>query len=261
MAGAPKRIVPSQDACVPGTSSVGSSKTVAFFHADARARSSVFEAAAARRRAGRTSTFPLVLLTGRGSSAQWHTETRTEQVGDAASGWRPPASTLLEIHPVDARERRASVQRSAACVVRVEARDRLEAARAGDERWCRAGSVFLVDARRGDQSADLRVSFDPYSRSAELQALRGRDRARRSRAEIRRRVDSHPPARCFLRHGACRCSSGARNARGTRALGVDFSSTVRAPVAWKPCVDVLRSLGSHPGSAAPSTRAPSEGWH
>ena len=45
--------------------------------------------------------FPLVLLTGRGTSAQWHTQSRTAK--SAILRKMHPAELLLEIHPLDAK--------------------------------------------------------------------------------------------------------------------------------------------------------------
>jgi len=47
-----------------------------------------------------SAAFPFLLLTGRGSSAQWHTETRTRQ--SAILRRLHPQALLLEIHPHDA---------------------------------------------------------------------------------------------------------------------------------------------------------------
>ena len=44
--------------------------------------------------------YPLILLTGRGTSAQWHTETRTAK--SEVLRKLAPADTRLDIHPVDA---------------------------------------------------------------------------------------------------------------------------------------------------------------
>ena len=47
--------------------------------------------------------FPLVLLTGRGSSAQWHTQTRTERSGVLRRLY--PKGNYVELHPADAATR------------------------------------------------------------------------------------------------------------------------------------------------------------
>src|SRR4051794_18916807 len=44
--------------------------------------------------------FPFVLLTGRGSSAQWHTQSRTAK--SAILRKMHPAALLIDIHPLDA---------------------------------------------------------------------------------------------------------------------------------------------------------------
>ena len=46
--------------------------------------------------------FPTVLLTGRGTSAQWHTQTRTGQSGVLKKLY--PEKIYVEIHPSDARD-------------------------------------------------------------------------------------------------------------------------------------------------------------
>ena len=49
-----------------------------------------------------TREYPFILLTGRGSSAQWHTQSRTGK--SAILRKLHPAQLLLEIHPLDARK-------------------------------------------------------------------------------------------------------------------------------------------------------------
>lgn len=69
-----------------------------FFHPDGRAR---FHYAASRPAAEQTNRdFPLVLLTGRGSSSQWHTETRTKHSGILSRLHSP--SLLLRMNTLDA---------------------------------------------------------------------------------------------------------------------------------------------------------------
>lgn len=48
------------------------------------------------------SDFPFVLLTGRGSAAQWHTQTRTKK--SAVLRKLYPETIYVEINPADARE-------------------------------------------------------------------------------------------------------------------------------------------------------------
>jgi assimilatory nitrate reductase catalytic subunit len=68
-----------------------------FFTADGRARF-VFEKPQPAPEAA-SDEFPLVLLTGRGSSAQWHTETRTGK--SAILRKLHPGELLADIHPAD----------------------------------------------------------------------------------------------------------------------------------------------------------------
>ena len=69
-----------------------------FFHANGRAKF-IYDASRALPELP-SEEFPLLLLTGRGSSAQWHTETRTKQ--SAVLRKLHSAELLLEIHPDDA---------------------------------------------------------------------------------------------------------------------------------------------------------------
>ncbi len=69
-----------------------------FFHQDGRARFVFAEPGLPRERA--TAEFPYILLTGRGTSAQWHTETRTRQSPILKRLYRDEA--IIEICPEDA---------------------------------------------------------------------------------------------------------------------------------------------------------------
>jgi anaerobic selenocysteine-containing dehydrogenase len=69
-----------------------------FYHADGRARFIFGQPAAPRERL--SPEFPYLLLTGRGSSAQWHTETRTRQSPILKRLYRDEA--VIEISPEDA---------------------------------------------------------------------------------------------------------------------------------------------------------------
>jgi anaerobic selenocysteine-containing dehydrogenase len=69
-----------------------------FFHADGRARF-MAETPAVPPEVP-TDAFPLVLLTGRQSSAQWHTGTRTDRSAVLRS--LAPSTTTLQLHPYDA---------------------------------------------------------------------------------------------------------------------------------------------------------------
>ncbi|CAN5272703.1 nitrate reductase [soil metagenome] len=126
-----------------------------YHHPDARARF-LFEAP--RPPQERTSSrFPLVLLTGRGSSSQWHTETRTGK--SALLRTLRPEHPYVEINPADAADRRIGAD---VWVVVASARGSLRA-RALLTETVRPGQVFLPmhDARTNSLTD---ASFDPYSR-------------------------------------------------------------------------------------------------
>jgi assimilatory nitrate reductase catalytic subunit len=69
-----------------------------FFHDDGRAKF-IFDAPRAMPEMPSTE-FPMILLTGRGTSAQWHTNTRTEK--SAVLRKLYPQRCYVEIHPDDA---------------------------------------------------------------------------------------------------------------------------------------------------------------
>ncbi|HEY0711995.1 MAG TPA: nitrate reductase [Polyangia bacterium] len=70
-----------------------------FFHADGRARLIVDEHRPMPERTSRD--YPLILLTGRGSSSQWHTQTRTAK--SAVLRRLAPREIYVEVNPADAR--------------------------------------------------------------------------------------------------------------------------------------------------------------
>jgi assimilatory nitrate reductase catalytic subunit len=104
-----------------------------------------------------SSEFPLVLLTGRGSSSQWHTQTRTAKsaVLRSLAGEEP----YVEISPVDAAARALlpgewAVVRSARGSMR---------ARTCVTPTVRPGQVF-VPMHYADTNRLTNPSFDPHSR-------------------------------------------------------------------------------------------------
>lgn len=101
--------------------------------------------------------FPFVLLTGRGSSAKWHTGTRTGKSSVLTS--LSPSETRLQMHPSDVR--RLGLE-GAAYVEVASRRGRLEVAL-----WSTAavppGSVFL-EMHDAATNRLTRADFDPYSR-------------------------------------------------------------------------------------------------
>ena len=126
-----------------------------FYHEDGRARFLFEEPRPVEEPT--SSAYPFVLLTGRGSSAQWHTETRTKK--SAMLRRLAPAETSVEIHPVDAERLRivtgdsvvvASKRGEVAMLARVTA-------------IVPEGSLFIA---MHDPATNrlTHASFDPYSR-------------------------------------------------------------------------------------------------
>jgi assimilatory nitrate reductase catalytic subunit len=126
-----------------------------FFHADGRARFVVDEPRAPAEVAG--GARPLVLLTGRGSSSQWHTGTRTTK--SAALRALDPRDPYVEVSPEDAMARGIEPHtwvevRSARGSVR---------ARALVTPTIRPGHVFL-SMHHATTNRLTMPSFDPHSR-------------------------------------------------------------------------------------------------
>jgi anaerobic selenocysteine-containing dehydrogenase len=126
-----------------------------FFTSDGRARFIFEEPRPPRSLAG--STHPLVLLTGRGSSSQWHTGTRTSKSALLRS--LAPEAPYVEVAPEDARARHI---RPGDEVVVTSARGSMRA-RALVTATIAAGQVFVpMHFARTNQLTD--ATFDPYSR-------------------------------------------------------------------------------------------------
>ena len=155
-----------------------------FFHADGKARL-LFEDAAAAARADDAPTTRFALLTGRGSSSQWHTQTRT---GKSAVLRKLCAARRLRRDQPGRRARprhrhgrlTSAWSRGAASIARARLRDPRRAARAG----------VHADALRGGQPAHLRRVRSVLA-PAVVQGLRrrrhpaaARDRRRPSRGRL-----------------------------------------------------------------------------
>lgn len=101
--------------------------------------------------------YPFILLTGRGTSAQWHTNTRTEKSAVLRSLY--PAEVYCEIHPDDA----ARLQVETGTRLRIRSRRATIEAQAFVTPTVQPGQVFLpmhyVEVNRLTLS-----TFDPYSR-------------------------------------------------------------------------------------------------
>ena len=101
--------------------------------------------------------YPFVLLTGRGSSSQWHTETRTRKSAVLRKLYR--AGCFVDIHPRDA----ARLGISAEAEVTVSSRRGSVRAVARVSETVQEGEVFISmhDAATNKLTAP---SYDPYSR-------------------------------------------------------------------------------------------------
>ncbi len=107
--------------------------------------------------------FPLLLLTGRGTSAQWHTGSRTEK-SDVLRKLRP-ANLYIEINPSDA----AALLIQPGDEVRVTSRRGTITAAAFITRIIQAGQVFIPMHYSATNKLTLAV-FDPYSRQPAYKA-------------------------------------------------------------------------------------------
>ena len=126
-----------------------------FFHPDGRARFVWEEPRPVAEPT--TAEYPLILLTGRGSSSQWHTQTRTSKSAMLRALY--PEKPYVEISPVDAD------------ALGVGADEWVLVRSARGEMWARAyvtptvagGQVFVPMHYAGTNRL-TRPSFDPYSR-------------------------------------------------------------------------------------------------
>ncbi len=110
-----------------------------------------------------TDRFPLLLLTGRGSAAQWHTQTRTAK--SAVLRKLYPAQVYVEINPVDAKARGVATNDT----VHVESRRGRISAAAFVTRSVQPGQVFVpMHYRETNRLTD--AVFDPYSKQPSYKA-------------------------------------------------------------------------------------------
>jgi assimilatory nitrate reductase catalytic subunit len=139
-----------------------------FFHADGRARF-VFENPRPMAEEA-DDEFPLVLLTGRGSASQWHTQTRTAKSDVLRKLY--PSGLHVEIHPADA----ASARVEPGQPVVVESRRGRVRATAFVSTGVPRGQVFLP---MHDPATNLLTyaDFDPYSRQPAYKGCAVRIRA------------------------------------------------------------------------------------
>jgi anaerobic selenocysteine-containing dehydrogenase len=126
-----------------------------FYHADGRAKF-LFDAPAPMPELP-DAEFPFILLTGRGSVSQWHTQTRTRQ--SAVLRKLYPAEAYIEVHPDDAGRLHL---KDGQPVVVASRRGQIEV-KAVHSRGVRPGQVFLP--MHYDLTNQLTLShFDPHSR-------------------------------------------------------------------------------------------------
>ncbi|MCX8073046.1 MAG: nitrate reductase [Candidatus Binatia bacterium] len=145
-----------------------------FYHPDGKARF-VFEAPRATPELP-DADYPLLLLTGRGSAAQWHTQTRT---GKAPILRRlSPSVAYVEMHPSDA----VRYGIDPGCEVIVESRRGKARVRAWVTPTVRPGQVFLPMHDR-QTNALTQAVFDPYSRQPSYKACAVRVRPALRREE------------------------------------------------------------------------------
>jgi len=126
-----------------------------FFHADQRAKF-LFESPA-RMPEEPNNKYPLLLLTGRGSAAQWHTQTRTGK--SPVLRQLAPADVYIEINPDDAR--RLGIRPSQFVIVESQ-RGKIKA-KTFVTPTIPAGQVF-IPMHYGVTNQLTLAHFDPYSK-------------------------------------------------------------------------------------------------
>jgi assimilatory nitrate reductase catalytic subunit len=110
-----------------------------------------------------TSDYPLLLLTGRGSSSQWHTQTRTKR--SAVLMRLAPSELYVEISTLDAKTLRVEPNE----LVRVSSQRGSVQARAFVTQSVQAGQVF-VPMHYEVMNRLTFAAFDPYSRQPAYKA-------------------------------------------------------------------------------------------
>jgi anaerobic selenocysteine-containing dehydrogenase len=132
-----------------------------FYHADGRAKF-LFEDPRPMPEQP-SAQFPLVLLTGRGTASQWHTQTRTSK--SAVLKKLYPAKLYVEINPTDARKRGIRPQET---VIVMSQRGRVRAS-AFVTPNVQPGQIFLpMHYEEVNQLTD--AVFDPYSKQPSYKA-------------------------------------------------------------------------------------------
>lgn len=110
-----------------------------------------------------TNDYPLTLLTGRGTSAQWHTQSRTNK--SAVLRKLYPGELLLDIHPDDA----AKLGLNDRDTITISSKRDTITARTHLSTSMRLGEVYLP-MHEGNVNRLTYPSFDPYSRQPSYKA-------------------------------------------------------------------------------------------
>ena len=110
-----------------------------------------------------TERYPLVLLTGRGSSSQWHTQTRTKR--SQVLKKLAPSELYVEISPVDARALSIAPDE----LVQVSSQRATVQARAFITNSVRPGEVFMPMHYETMNRLTF-AAFDPHSRQPAYKA-------------------------------------------------------------------------------------------
>ncbi len=132
-----------------------------FFHADGRAKFLFDEPRPMPEQTNKD--FPMILLTGRGTSAQWHTNTRTGK--SEVLKKLHPQQCYVEIHPLDAKELGIAPQQT----VQVASRRASVAAVAVLSACVQRGQCFM--AMHYEEVNRLTfAAFDPHSRQPSYKA-------------------------------------------------------------------------------------------
>ena len=132
-----------------------------YFHADGRARFVVEDPRPAPELPCKE--YPFMLLTGRGTSAQWHTQSRTGK--SAVLRKLAPAHLYVEIHPLDAGE----LEITGNDEVRIRSRRGSVTARSHLTATVQRGQIFLPMHYEGTNQLTY-PAFDPYSRQPSYKA-------------------------------------------------------------------------------------------
>jgi assimilatory nitrate reductase catalytic subunit len=107
--------------------------------------------------------YPMLLLTGRGTSAQWHTQTRTEKSDVLRQLY--PASCYAELHAVDA----AALDIEPGSKIRVTSRQGEIICTAFVTTTVQPGQIFIPMHYRETNVLTF-ASFDPHSRQPSYKA-------------------------------------------------------------------------------------------